>query len=281
MKKFAIIADFNKPKVQEAVKKFQSWKEIPIEIVECFEKVEEMNEAILLQKEVEAILVFGGDGFILSTARQLTLPIPVVGVNFGKVGFLTEVSHRELPAYLDKITNDECYTTKRIMLHCEIIREGKIIDQTVALNDGVIKNITSRMLCCQIKINDEEMCSYGGDGVIISTPVGSTAYSMSAGGPVLTPNMKAIIITPICPHTLTMRPVIIPSDNVIEISFYPPYPGDCVFTADGQVYFDLEEKDIIRIKEAPRGFHILKTGKRDFFAILKEKFAWGGKKYVL
>ncbi|WP_372366267.1 NAD(+)/NADH kinase [Candidatus Uabimicrobium sp. HlEnr_7] len=280
MEKFAIVADFSKSEVRKAVRAFQS-SDTPIKLVDCFEKPEQLDNTIISQKKIEGIIVFGGDGFILSTARQLEAPIPVVGINFGKVGFLTEVSVNELPQCISKIVSGEFVIKKRIMLHCEVIRDGKVINETVALNDGVIKNIASRMICCQIKVNDEEMCTYGGDGVIISTPVGSTAYSMSAGGPVLTPNMCAIVITPICPHTLTMRPVIIPSDNVIEICFYPPYPGGCIFTADGQVYFDIHEHDIIRIKQAERCFHILNTGNRNFFDVLKEKFSWGGKKYLV
>ncbi|BBM86020.1 NAD(+)/NADH kinase [Candidatus Uabimicrobium amorphum] len=280
MEKFALVADFSKSEVRKAVKAFQASVK-PIELVDCFEKPEQLDSSIISQKKIQGIIVFGGDGFILSTARQLDAPIPVVGVNFGKVGFLTEVSISELPQCMSKIVSGEFTVQKRIMLHFEIIRDGEVVNETVALNDGVIKNVASRLICCQIKVNDEEMCTYGGDGVIISTPVGSTAYSMSAGGPVLTPGMSAMIITPICPHTLTMRPVIIPSDNTIEVCFYPPYPGGCIFTADGQIYFDLNENDIIRVKQAERSFHILKTGNRNFFDILKEKFSWGGKKYLM
>lgn len=280
MEKFALVADFSKSEVRKAVKTFQA-SHTPIELVACFEKPEQLDSSIISQKKIQGIIVFGGDGFILSTARQLETPIPVVGVNFGKVGFLAEISVNELPQCISRIVSGEFTIKKRIMLHFEIIRDNKVINQTVALNDGVIKNVASRMICCRIKVNDEEMCTYGGDGVIVSTPVGSTAYSMSAGGPVLTPDMRAMIITPICPHTLTMRPVIIPSDNTIEISFSPPYPGGCIFTADGQIYFDLNEHDIIRVKQAERSFHILKTGKRNFFDVLKEKFSWGGKKYLM
>lgn len=275
MKTLAVVADFRKQSVHHAIQEFRSWMEKRVTVVGWYQSPEYLKKD-LASHQIDYILVFGGDGLLLSTARILEGDrIPVMGVNFGKLGFLTELRTSELKDGLEQILSDNCRVAVRMMLKCEILREQKVMKTCLALNDGVVRSgQSSRLLYCSISVGGEEVSKYGGDGVIISTPTGSTAYSLSAGGPVLSPNLQALVITPICPHVLTMRPIVVSSNECIEVAFSAPFPGEANFNADGET-FELQENDIVRISQSEKSFYLLETGQRSYFKILREKLGWG------
>jgi NAD+ kinase len=274
-KKIAVVADTRKEEVCDSIHELRPWLERLVTIEGWYSSVEE----IVLERlsGVDYLVVFSGDGFLLSLARHVgECEIPVIGINFGKLGFLSEWTISEFREQLPHILRGECPIAARMMLRCELHRNGKVLHSMLALNEAVVKcAATSRVLYTSILIDHEAIANYGGDGVIIATPVGSTAYSLSAGGPILSPNLLAFVITPICPHALTLRPLVISSYDSIEVALFPPYPGDIILAVDGQVHLPMEKEDRIWISKANKSFYVVQTGHRSFFRILQEKFRWG------
>lgn len=223
-------------------------------------------------KRIEFVFVIGGDGTLLGVARQLAAyQIPILGINIGHLGFLSEAEPEDLSCAVDRVIDGHYYVEERLMLETELIREGHIIEHGIALNDIAIgKGSFGRMISCDVTMDGLNVGKYTGDGMIISTPTGSTAYSLSCGGPVVYPDIQALLLTPICPHTLTSRPVVMPADSNLEIRIFADH-DEMELMADGQVRFCLKTNDIICIRKSPLSTRLIKWKERSFFEVVLKK----------
>jgi NAD+ kinase len=226
--------------------------------------------------DVEMIIVLGGDGTLLSVARQVwNKNIPILGVNLGGLGFLTEITLDELYPVLEKVVRDDFEVNEREVLGASVIRREERIAEFIVLNDAVInKGALARIIDLETTINGEYLSTFRSDGLIISTPTGSTAYNLSAGGPIVYPSLHTIIITPICPHTLTIRPIIIPDDVKIR-ALLKSRDEEVTLTLDGQQGFTLEFEDVVEVKKAEGRILLIKSPYRHYFQLLREKLKWG------
>ncbi len=228
-----------------------------------------------LRQQVDYIILFGGDGTFLHTSHYfIGSEIPLVGINIGKLGFLTDIETEELAKTLQMLVAGDYSIESRMMLRIKIIRRGKEISASYALNDLVVnRGANSRMIKINLFINAERVSSFRADGLIISTPTGSTAYSLSAGGPIINPRqVRAILITPICPHNLYLRPMVISENEKIRIEVADK-SGCVTTTSDGKHGVELQEDDQIIITAADREISIIKFANRTFYSILKEKMS--------
>ncbi len=225
---------------------------------------------------VDMIVVLGGDGTMLNAARLVCEKgVPILGVNLGGLGFITEVRKEELSDAMDKTLSGEYSIEDRMMLTAHIHRHGEMIAEYTVLNDVVInKGALARIIDLETYINKAYVTIFKVDGLIVSTPTGSTAYSLSAGGPVLYPTLDCIALTPICPHTLTNRPTVLPDDVLIEI-ILKSVSEDVFLTLDGQVGFSLRKDDVVKIKRSPFKTRLIIPFERDYFQILRTKLKWG------
>ncbi|HEX9760930.1 MAG TPA: NAD(+)/NADH kinase [Candidatus Acidoferrales bacterium] len=229
-----------------------------------------------LPNKVDLLLVLGGDGTLLATARLANeRNVPILPVNLGGLGFLTTVTLEELYPVLERALRNEQRTSERILLQADVVRGGKVVHRHTALNDAVLnKGALSRISDFALQIDGVFVCTFRADGLIISTPTGSTAYSLAAGGPILYPQLDAFVITPICPHTLTNRPLVIPDSSRIELDFQtgeePVY-----LTLDGQVGVELEEGDHVVVTKAARKLRLIRPMKKTYFEILRSRLKWG------
>lgn len=225
---------------------------------------------------VEMIIVLGGDGTLLSVARLVEgKDVPILGVNLGGLGFLTEVTLEELFTTLGQIFKHEFVTDDRLMLKARIHRQGERVAQSLVLNDVVIsKGTLTRMIRLEILVNHRFVTSLRGDGLIVATPTGSTAYSLSAGGPILYPSVEALLLTPISPHTLTNRPIVIPDHVNVEVILKTREEGTTV-TFDGQVGFSLRHEDVVEIGTAESKTQLIRSPQRNYYEVLRQKLKWG------
>ncbi len=281
MKKIGIFTKRNAPEALDAAK----------ELLESLdkEKVEVLPEKDLalslkikgypgnkIPSMSDIIIVFGGDGTLLSVARLVgNQGAPILGVNFGGLGFITEVTRNEIKkGIIEKIFSKKYHIDERLVLSTDIYRSGKKVVNNTALNDVVIsKSALARMIDLDMHVNKNYVSSFKADGLIISTPTGSTAHSLSAGGPILYPSLESFVITPICPHTLANRPIVLPDNFMIEVSI--KNGEDVYLTLDGQVGFPLDVKDRIRISKADFKTKFIRLYDRDYFQILRTKLKWG------
>ncbi|MEC4677011.1 MAG: NAD(+)/NADH kinase [Nitrospirota bacterium] len=225
---------------------------------------------------VDVILVLGGDGTMLGVSRLVAEKgIPILGINLGSLGFLTEVNKDEIFNAVNRMLCNGCTIEERIMLTAEIKRNGQKISEYTVLNDVVInKGALARIIDMETYINDFYVTTFKADGLIISTPTGSTAYSLSAGGPILYPTLGSIVLTPICSHTLTNRPIVLPDDFRIEV-ILKTLSEDVFLTLDGQVGVSLRIDDVIEINKSEFKTRLLIPTERDYFEILRNKLKWG------
>ncbi len=227
--------------------------------------------------EADAVLVLGGDGTILATARLCApLGTPMLPVHVGRFGFLTAVAPDELPEALDALLGGRYTQEERMMLWCETRRDGALQDSGLALNEVVVANgPLSRVLHLRTSIDGRFVTTYAADGVIVATPTGSTAYSLSAGGPLVHPVLQTLLLTPICPHTLTSRALLVPPEAEITV-IVERDPQDMVrVTIDGQLGFPLQTEDAIHIRRAPHQARFLSVGGANFYDKLQDKLHWG------
>lgn len=224
----------------------------------------------------DVIVVLGGDGTLLSVSRHgKGSDVPVVGVNLGGLGFLTEISVEEFATTLDKVLKDDFTISKRSMLDVRVVRDGDPIFDITILNDAVItKDALARIIDIETYVNEEYLTTYKADGLIVSTPTGATGYSMAAGGPLIYPTLANLIVTPICPHTLTNRPIILPESVVIR-AVLKSMNEKVILTLDGQVGFPLEYADEVTVKKSSHFVHLVKSSSRGYFEILRTKLKWG------
>ena len=234
----------------------------------------EHDEAVA---DADAVLVLGGDGTILATAR-LCAPrgTPMLPVHVGRFGFLTAVAPEDLMPALDALLRGEYSQEERMMLWCETRRAGALQDSGLALNEVVVANgPLSRVLHLRTSIDGKYMTTYAADGIIVATPTGSTAYSLSAGGPLVHPRLQALLVTPICPHTLTSRALLVPPDAEVTVFVECDTPDIVRVTIDGQLGFPLQAEDEIHVRRAPHRARFLSVGGADFYDKLQSKLHWG------
>lgn len=224
----------------------------------------------------DVLVVLGGDGTLLSAARAVgDREIPIVGINLGTLGFLTEINKESVNDIVEMIINEKAKYEKRMKLYATVKRDGADIERFSVLNDVVFnKGALARIIDLQTYVNDSYLTTFRGDGLIVSTPTGSTAYSLSAGGPILYPTLENIVITPICPHTLTNRPIVLPHDVIVRVTLKSENQ-DVFLTLDGQVGLPLKKDDSVSITCARFKTILITPQGRDFFDILRTKLRWG------
>lgn len=222
-------------------------------------------------------IVLGGDGTLLNAARSLApFDIALVGVNLGHLGFLTDVSPGEMEEKLDEILAGQYNEEERFLLHCTVLRDGEHINEAVALNDVVVhKWDVARMLETETFVNGHLLNNLRSDGLIVSTPTGSTAYALSGGGPILQPCLNAVVLVPICPHTMSNRPIVVDGNSIIEIVVRGSAHAHAQVTCDGQINFGLIAGDRVRIRKAEHKIRLLHPVDHDHFDILRAKMHWG------
>jgi len=225
---------------------------------------------------VDLVVVLGGDGTLLSVARLVEgKDVPILGVNLGSLGFLTEVTVAELFPVLEEVLAGHFTVSERVMLNCRVYRQGERIAQAVVLNDVVInKGALARIIEMETYVDGIYVNTFRADGLIIATPTGSTAYSLAAGGPILYPSLEALIINPICPFTLTNRPLVIPDLVTIEVVLVKENE-DVLVTLDGQVGVALRYRDVIEIRKAEKRLRLIECPGKNYFEILRTKLKWG------
>lgn len=233
-------------------------------------------ELEVMKQEINIGITLGGDGTLLNTAREIAgAGVPICGINLGQLGFLTEVELPDVTAALDRLIHGEYQIEERVMLDAMILRQGVILPISSALNDVVIsKSGVSRMIKLKLYVDNESTANYAADGLIIATATGSTGYSLSAGGPIVNPKLKVMILTPICPHTLDAKSLVIGEDEEVKISMVANHE-DAVLTIDGQSMYNLLSDDIVLVKRAPFRAKFVKFSGRSYYETLRSKL-WRG-----
>jgi NAD+ kinase len=229
---------------------------------------------------VDVVVVLGGNGTLLSMADRIGhagRDIPILGVNFGSLGFLTEVRVDELYPSLQAVLDGTARFDERLMLSAEATRPDGQVERHIVLNDVVFtKAALSRMIELSIVANGGLVTVVKADGLIVASPTGSTAYNLAAGGPIVHPAVDALVLTPIAPHTLTQRPVVIPASSVVEVQPHAHSDTDDIFvTYDGQTGYPLHGGDVVRIRRAEQALRLVKAPARSYFEVLREKLKWG------
>ncbi len=230
-----------------------------------------------LAGRVGLLLVLGGDGTLLAVARAVgPRDVPILGVNLGTLGFLTDAAREGLYPTLEAALAGRLRVEERMRFEVAVERGGQQLEAYIALNDAVVSNTTlSRMVHLETLADGAPVTTYHADGLIISTPTGSTAYSLSAGGPLVLPTFEAILLTPICPHTLTQRPLLLPETSVVEVRVHDARGGEVHLTVDGQVGRQLDTGDSVTVRRSGHPTRLLVPPERNRFAVLRAKLRWG------
>jgi len=286
MKFIGIIANLTKDRAAQTVSELSDWlRERGIKTLitkDCMAVLSldgcRVMDSEELVRQADGLIVLGGDGTLLNVARiPGTGNVPILAVNLGSLGFLTEIALDELYPALTKVLEGDFQLHERMMLRATLYNEGKrkIEAQSVALNDAVIRQGTfSRIISLESYIDGEHVATYGADGLIIATPSGSTAHSLSAGGPIVHPGLSAFILTPICPHTLTVRPHIVSAESRVSIIIRSAH-SNMMLTIDGQEAFDLYPNSVVEIDKAPETIKLISSRKRSYYEVLRTKLKWG------
>ncbi|MBZ5513545.1 MAG: NAD(+)/NADH kinase [Acidobacteriia bacterium] len=283
MKRVGIISKPKKAEVREIVPPLIQW--LRERAVEVFIDKEtgsnlERSERSLSRNEmpasVDLLVVLGGDGTLLAAARALNRkPVPILAVNLGGLGFLTVITREEVYATLERVLAGELHTERRVQIEGELVRADEVISSFLALNDVVLnKGAIARILDFDVLVNGRFISTYKSDGLIVSTPTGSTAYSLAAGGPIVAPSVEAFIVTPICAHTLTHRPLVLPDTAQIEVVVKSQREA-AYLTVDGQVGLAAHSDDTVRLHKASSYVEIVQPPSKDYFEILRQKLKWG------
>jgi NAD+ kinase len=272
----------DEPQVAERVATLEEWlHDRGVEVVLDREAARWLGrQGVALEdvaKRVDLLIVLGGDGTLLAAARAIgEREVPVLGVNLGTLGFLAETSSDELFEALEEAFAGRLVVAPRMRLQVEVERAGHVVERYLALNDAVIgKSALSRMIDLETRADGAFVTTYHSDGLIVATPTGSSAYSLSAGGPILLPEGESILLTPICPHTLTQRPLVLPDHYRIEILVLDTRGGDVHLTVDGQVGVELEQGDRVIAARSSHPARLLVSPHRSRFAVMREKLRWG------
>ncbi len=274
MLKLVIFGDRERPSAAAAIDRFTSFVKGKADIIGTFFRDQCDTEIF---KQADIAVAFGGDGTILSAARDLSsAAVAVIGVNVGKLGFLAEFKESELEELFDRVTTDKSLIEERMMLKCSISRDGKDVFAANAINDVVINaGQPHKMLELGISVSGQSLASCISDGLIISTPTGSTAYNISAGGPIISADLSAIVVAPICPHTLSFRPIVISPDSKISVAFRRLNEGTQL-TLDGQISCAIESGDLVLVEEHNKTFKVVNNPLRTKWDTLASKLSWAG-----
>jgi len=283
MKKIAVLAKVHDPRCQGVASELFEW--LTARGLEPFVDSHLARhlllpsgiENVLFTEQADLVVVLGGDGTLISAARQIgDRGIPILGVNLGSLGFLTEITLEELYPTLERCIAGEHRISERMMLQATVERDGAEIACHAVLNDVVInKGALARIVDLETMVNKQYLTTFKADGLIISTPTGSTGYSLSAGGAIIHPAMNCIAITPICPHTLTNRPIIVDDDSLVMVSVSSLADEDVFLTLDGQVGLELQSGDVIHVRRASHCARLVMSGSKDYFGVLRAKLKWG------
>lgn len=284
IKTVGLIAKPNSPAAAEVVPKLIAWLKARHLEVRCDEQAaayagsacSEGTPRPEVPEGCDLMIVLGGDGTLLSAARAIgRREIPLFPVNLGGLGFLTAISIEEIYPELDRAFRGEHRIAKRKLLNTEVVRGGKVVSAFEALNDAVLtKSALARMIDLDAYVDEQFVCAYKADGLIVSTPTGSTAYSLSAGGPIIFPSVPTICLTPICPHMLTNRPVLVPETSIIRV--LSRGPDETVYlTIDGQVGTPIAQDDTIVCRSSEYFLRLIRPPRMMFFDVLRQKLNWG------
>ncbi len=283
MRRVGIVAKPDAPRAPEVITRLVDWltergRDVTLE-KETAGIVPAVRAAAANKAELpglsDLIIVLGGDGTLLSMARAVgDMGVPLLGVNLGGLGFLTATTLDEMLPSLEAALEGRMIVEERLMLLARVVRNGAVVCEHMALNDMVItKSAMSRIISLSVSVEGEYATAYRADGLIISTPTGSTAYSLSAGGPIVSPSVEAIALTPICSHTLTNRPIVLPASQRIEVTIQSDQ--EIMLTVDGQVGVGLRERDVVEIVKAVPRMRLIRFPHKDFFTVLRSKLKWG------
>ena len=283
MKKIAVFAKVHDPRCQGVANELIAWlKDRSLEPLVEAHLAHHLNypqgvPSSQIPDLADLVVVLGGDGTLLSTARLLgERSVPIVGVNLGSLGFLTEITVDELYATLETCLAGEHRLSERMMLRAVVEREGEEIANHLVLNDVVInKGALARIVDLETMVNGYKLTTYKADGLIISTPTGSTGYTLSSGGPIIHPAMHCFVLTPICPHTLTNRPLVVSDDSMVMVTVRSLPDEEVYLTLDGQVGVELQCGDQIQVRRARHAAQLVMSSEKDYFAILRTKLKWG------
>ncbi|MGE5238390.1 MAG: NAD(+)/NADH kinase [Chloroflexota bacterium] len=282
MKKIGIIGKTGRPDAVAVVKGFLPWlQERGCEVFLDLDTASSLNVPGYPRDQIptlaEMIVVLGGDGTMLGAARLIgDRGTPIMGVNLGGLGFITEVNREDIFDAFEHVLSGACTVEERIMLDAHVYRDGEPVSDFMVLNDAVMnKGALARMIEVETYVNNTYMTTFKADGLIIATPTGSTAYSLSAGGPILYPTLNSLVLTPICPHTLTNRPIVLPDSFTFEFILRSA-SEDVYLTLDGQVGFSLNKDDIVKVEKSKSTTKILIQPGRDYFHVIHTKLKWGG-----
>jgi len=236
------------------------------------------GQADLSGVEADLAIVFGGDGSILRAAHQMgSRQLPVLAVNLGNVGFLADLSPDELPQVLEDLSLENLPVVKHLVFQCRVLRQGEVLYEELGLNEVAVQNGPPfAIMDVDLYVDSELVTTYSCDGLIVSTPVGSTAHSLSAGGPILRKDLQAFVISPISPHALTNRPVVDSADRIYELVVPKPKPANSV-VLDGRVLCTLRPGDRVRVQRAPVQFQLVAAPGHTYYRTLREKLGWGGR----
>lgn len=270
--KLIIVADPKRSGVAGAVKSFLDFAKATVEIVGRFDTA---GHRAVVSKNCDYAIVFGGDGTIIAAQRLLSsIEVPVIGVNVGKLGYLAEFNIDELKKSFEKILAGRIKVEKRMMLHCRIEREGVQLFSSSAVNDVFINaGQPFRMIELRIRVDGQQLAGCTSDGMIIATPTGSTAYNLSSGGPIVSANMAAFVITPICPHSLSFRPIVINASSSVQVEGVKVNKGTTV-SIDGQISRPLRAGDVVCVQKDKNQFLIVNNPVRTQWDTLAEKLGW-------
>lgn len=278
-----IVAKTSSPHSDEVMKKLVPWltaRGVKVRMQEDYRGLAD-GDAIAVPREhvpdgVDMVLVLGGDGTLLSVARLLEgTDRPILGINLGSLGFLTELGVDELFGSLERVLEGEFVIEPRVRLEVSLHRGGKQIAHYRVLNDVVInKGALARIINLEAYVDEHKVTNYQADGLIVSTPTGSTAYSLAAGGPIIEPTLDVILVSPICPHTLTNRPLVIPGGSSVELCLLSD-SGAVFLTLDGQEGTRLSQGDCVRVRTSEMKVNLIRTGSRNFYDVLSTKLHWG------
>jgi NAD+ kinase len=282
MKKVAVFAKVHDPRCQDVAGELFRWlKEHGHEPLLESHLSRHMDcpgvDSADIAEQADLVVVLGGDGTLISTVRILgERNVPILAVNLGSLGFITEITLDELYPALEKCLAGDFRISERLMLQAVVERDNREMASHLVLNDVVInKGALARIVDLKTKVNCFDLTTFKADGLIISTPTGSTGYSLSAGGPIITPSLNCIAITPICPHTLTNRPLVIDDDSMVTIMVKSLDDEDVFLTLDGQVGLELKSGDVIHVSRSSHCARLVISERRDYFEILRTKLKWG------
>jgi len=270
-----MLAHANKPGIEDRVAKLRPLLEKHFDIVAT---VEDFSCA-LDTEDIDFVIVLGGDGSMLRAAHAMGYcQKPVLGVNLGHLGFLADLQPEQLEELLPRVAAGEYRIVSHLMFECEVLRDGKPLHTMLGLNEtAVLAGPPFKILNVQLYVDSELATTYSCDGLIVSSPVGSTAHNLSAGGPILRKNLQAFVISPISPHTLTNRPVVDTADRVYELVVPEPHEGGTSLVVDGKVICQLTADDKVRITRSRAEFQLIEVHGHGYYRTLREKLGWGGR----